>query len=143
MSITEVEKEGRSKMIASCSYLEKKFRHAVKKRSGSFDKRRKVRSGPEDENEQLGAKEKARRKSDVMSSFAKGNRAFHRNNRRIDVRKLLRMGLVFARVRRGHAVGIAPPERLRLRRQMAAAGKKESVSLSVFMEVNNLEVDEG
>ena len=74
-----------------------------------------------------------------MSSLARGNRAFHRNYRRIDVRKLLRMGLVFARVRRGQAVGIAPSERLKLRRQMATAGKNESVSLS---EVNNFEVDE-
>ena len=39
--------------------------------------------------------------------------------------------------------GIAPTERLKLRRQMAAAaGKKESVSLSLFLEVNDLEVEE-
>ena len=37
-------------------------------------------------------------------------------------------------------MGIAPSERLKLRRQMAAAEKKESVSLSLVMEVNNLEV---
>ena len=60
------------------------------------------------------------------------------------MRKLLRTGLVPARAWRGHAVGIAPTERLKLRRQMAAAsaGKKASVSLSLFMEVNNLEVEE-
>lgn len=40
-------------------------------------------------------------------------------------------------------MGIAPTERLKLRRQMtAAAGKKESVSLSLILEVNNLEVEE-
>ena len=39
-------------------------------------------------------------------------------------------------------MGIAPTERLKLRRQMTAAGKKESGSLSLFMKVNNLEVDE-
>ena len=39
-------------------------------------------------------------------------------------------------------MGIAPTERLKLRRQMAAAaGKKESVSLSLFMQVNDLEVE--
>ena len=42
---------------------------------------------------------------------------------------------------RGQAVGIAPAEGLKLRR-MAAAGKKESVSSSLFMDVNNLEVEE-
>ena len=34
-----------------------------------------------------------------------------------------------------HAVGIAPTERVKLRRQMAAAaGKKSTTSLSLFME---------
>ena len=40
-------------------------------------------------------------------------------------------------------MGVAPTERLNLRKQMAAAaGKKESVSLSLFVEVNDLEVEE-
>ena len=39
-------------------------------------------------------------------------------------------------------VDISLTERLKVRRQMAAAGKKESLSLSLFMEVNNLEVEE-
>ena len=56
---------------------------------------------------------------------------------------LLRTGLVPARAWGGQAVGIAPTERLKLRRQVAAAaGKKESVSLSLFMNVNNFEVEE-
>ena len=43
----------------------------------------------------------------------------------------------------GQAVGVAPIERFKLRRQMAAAaGKKESVSLALFLEVNDLEVEE-
>ena len=57
------------------------------------------------------------------------------------MRKLLGMGLVPARVWGGQAGGISL-ERLKLRRQMAAAGKKESVSLSFFKEVNNLVVEE-
>ena len=79
---------------------------------------------------QLGAKEK--------------NRVFQQNFLRIGVRKLLRMGWVLARVWGGQAVGISPTEKkLKLRRQVAvAAGKKESVSLSLFLEVNNLEVEE-
>ena len=40
-------------------------------------------------------------------------------------------------------MGLAPRERCTLRRQMAvAAEEKESVSLSFFMEVSNLEVEE-
>ena len=39
--------------------------------------------------------------------------------------------------------GIAPTEREKLRRQMtSAAGKNNSVSLSLFLEVNDLEVEE-
>ena len=44
---------------------------------------------------------------------------------------------------RGQAVGIAPTERLKLRRQMAAAaGKKGSVSLSLLLEANDFDVEE-
>ena len=91
----------------------------------------------------LGAKEKARRKKcDDRFSPIKKNR-FQKNYMRIGVRKLLRTGLVPARVWRGQAVGIAPTVSLKLRRQLAAAaGKKESVSLSLFMEVHSLEVEE-
>ena len=47
---------------------------------------------------------------------------------RIAARKLLKVGLFPARVNGGKAVGIAPTESLKLRRQMAAAArKKESV----------------
>ena len=38
--------------------------------------------------------------------------------------------------------GIAPIERWNLRRPVAAAGKKESVSISYFMAVKNLQVEE-
>ena len=59
------------------------------------------------------------------------------------MRKLLRTRLVPARAWRSQAVGITPTVRLKLRRQMAAAaGTKESVSLSLFMKVNNLKVEE-
>ena len=59
---------------------------------------------------------------------------------KIDARQLLGMGLMFARVWRGQTVGIAPTERLKLRRQMAAAaaGKKESASLSLVLELNKI-----
>ena len=45
-----------------------------------------------------------------------------------------------ARTRGVHAVGMSPTERLKLRRQMAAAaGKKSTTSLSLFMETYGLE----
>ena len=93
---------------------------------------------------QLGAKEKARRKTcDLKLSFAIGNRVFQKNCVRIGARKLLRLGVVLARVWRGQAVGVAPTDKLQLRRQMAAAAsKRESVSLSLFLEADDSEVEE-
>ena len=59
------------------------------------------------------------------------------------MRKLLRIGIGSCEsVWIGQTVGTAPTERLKLTRQMAAAGKKESVSLSLCIEVNNLEFEE-
>ena len=65
------------------------------------------------------------------------NRIFQKSYMVIGLKKLLRTGLVPARA-------MTPTERLKSGRQMAAAaaGKKESVSLSLFMEVNNLVVEE-
>ena len=50
---------------------------------------------------------------------------------RTGVKMLLRTGLVPARAWGGQAVGIAPTERLKLRRQVAAAGRKEGISFLV------------
>ena len=82
----------------------------------------------------VGEKEKARRrKCDVKVAIAKQNHVVKKNYKKLEVRKLLRMGLVPARVWRGQALGIPPTERLKLRRQMASvAGKKSSTSLSLF-----------
>ena len=53
------------------------------------------------------------------------------------------LGFVCVILRGGQAVEIAPREGLKLRRQMAAAaGEKVPVSLSLSMEVNNLQVEE-
>ena len=76
-------------------------------------------------------------------SLLKKMMVFQKNYMRTGVRKSLWTGLVAATVWRGQAVGIAPTERLNLREQMAAAaGKKESASLSLFMDVNILEVEQ-
>ena len=56
---------------------------------------------------------------------------------------MLRAGMMPARTWRVHAVGMAPTERLKLRRQMAAAaGKKSTTSFSLFMEAFGLEEEE-
>ena len=49
------------------------------------------------------------------------------------VKKLFRAGMMPARTWRAHAVGMSPTERLKLRRQMAAAtGKKSTTSFVPF-----------
>ena len=92
----------------------------------------------------LGAKEKARRKKcKVRSSLIKKNKAFEKSFMRVGVKKLLRAGVVPARTWGVHAVGMVPTEKFKSRRQMAAAaGKKSTTSLSLFMEVFGLEVEE-
>ena len=51
--------------------------------------------------------------------------------------------MVPARTWRAHAAGMAPTERLKLRRQMAAAASKRSTtSLSVFMAAFGLAAEE-
>ena len=80
---------------------------------------------------QLGAKEKARRKKcDVRFSFARRNRVFQKQP--FEDEEVAEDGLGSCEsVWIGQTVGTAPTERLKLTRQMAAAGKKESVSLSL------------
>ena len=62
---------------------------------------------------------------------------------KVGVKKLQRAGMMPARTWGAHPVGISPTERLKLRRQMAAAaGKKSTTSLSLFMEACGIEVEE-
>ena len=56
---------------------------------------------------------------------------------------MLRAGMTPARTWGAHAVGMSPTERLKLVRQMAAAaGKKSTTSLSLFMEAHGLGVED-
>ena len=64
-----------------------------------------------------------------------GAKEGEKNYMRAGVRKPLRTGLVPVRAWRGQAVGICA-YRKRRRQMTAAAGKKDSVSVSLFMEVN-------
>ena len=62
---------------------------------------------------------------------------------KVVVRKLLRAGMMPARTWGARAVGMSPTERLPLRRKMAAAaGKKSTTSLSLFMGAHGLEVED-
>ena len=141
LSVTENGKEGESKMIASCGFLEDELRQCSKEEGVTLetlgvDLRTRVK--------RLGAKEKARRKKcKLRFSLNKKNKAFQKNNMKVVVKKLLRAGIVPARTWGVHAVEISPKERLKLRRQMtAAAGEKNIASLSLFMEAYDLELEE-
>ena len=86
-----------------------------------------------------GAKEKARmRKCDEEVAIAKTNHVFQKNQMRAGVMKLLRVGLVPARVRGRQAIGISPTERLKWRRQMAATAGLEVNIPEVEDEVSTL-----
>ena len=145
LSVTENGKEGKSKMVASCGFLENELSQFSKEEGVTLadsvetlgvDLRTRVKK--------LGAKEKARRKKCMLRfSITKKNNAFQKNNMKVCVKKLLRAGMMPARAWGAHAVGMSPTERLILRRQMeAAAGKKSTTSLSLFMEVYGLEVED-
>ena len=122
LSVNENGKDGKSEMIVSCGFLEDEVRQCCKE--GGVTMRARVKN--------LGAKEKARRKKcTVRFSLMK-----------VGGKKMLRAKMMSARTWRAHAEGMAPTERLKLRRQMAAAGKKSTTSLSLFMEAYGLEVEE-
>ena len=139
LSITEGVHEGKSKAITSCNYLEEKVPGMQQERRSCFGNEcSNTGRGLENENRAVGAKEKARwKKCDVRFSLIRKIGSFRKNSMRTVVRKLLRRG-------EDKLWALRPTERLKWRRQMAAAaaGKKGSVSLSLFLEVNNLEVEE-
>ena len=144
LSVTEKGKKEKSKMIASCGFLEEELRQCSKEGGVTMadsgetlgvDLRTRVR--------RLGAKEEARRmKCKLRFSTIKKNKAFQKKCMKVCVKNLFGAGMVPARTWRIHAVGRAPTESLKLRRQMAAAAGKGATSLSLFMETYGLEVEE-
>ena len=103
-----------------------------------------IRSGLANETEAVGSKRESERVEVRCEVFrCQEESRLSEELFEVGVSKLIRMGLVFVRVLGKQAVGISPAERLKLRRQMAAAaGKKVSVSRADLMEVNDLEVKE-
>ena len=113
-------------MIASCGFLENELSQFSKEEGVTLadsvetlgvDLRTRIKK--------LGAKEKARiRKCKVRFSIIKNNKAFQKNCMKVGVKKLLRAGMMPARTWEAVAVGMFSTERLKLRRQMAAAAGK-------------------
>ena len=137
-------REGKSQ-IASCGFLSNGRSQISKEEGGTLadnvetlgvDLRTRVK--------RFGAKEKAmRKKCKLRFSVIEKNKAFQNIYMKVGVKKLLRAGMMPARTWMVHAVGMAPTERLKLRRQMAAAaGNKSTTFLSLFMEADGLEVEE-
>ena len=126
LSVTENGNEGKSKMIASCGFLDDGLCQCSKEEgvtmAGSVetlgvDLRTRVKK--------LGAKEQAiRKKCIVRFSIIKKNKALHKSFMKVGVKRLLRAGMVPARTWGVHAVEMAPTLWLQLRRQMTAAGKR-------------------
>ena len=110
LSVTENGKEGKSKMITSCSFLDNEMRQYSKEEGVTM------------------TESVERKKCKVRFSITKKNKAFQRSYMKVGVKKWLRAGMVPARTWGAHAVGMSPTERLKLRRQMAAAAGKKSTT---------------
>ena len=99
LSVTEDGKEGKSKMIASCGFLESELRQFSREEGVTMadsvdtlgvELRTRVKK--------VGAKEKARRKKcRVRFSLIKKNKAFQKSYLKVGVKKLLRAGTMQAR----------------------------------------------
>ena len=99
LSVTENGKEGESKMIASCGFLENELSQLSKEEGVTLadsaetlgvDLRTRVK--------RLGAKEKARRKKcKVRFSIINKDKAFQKKYMKVGVKKLLRAGMMPAR----------------------------------------------
>ena len=111
LSVTENGKEGQSKMIASCGFLENEISQFMKRRR-SDDGRQcgNVGSPLENQSQELGSERKSEKKE--VHSEILACKAFQKNYMKLGVNKLLRAGMVPARTWRVHAVVIAPTERL-------------------------------
>ena len=128
LSITEKGKEGKSKMIALCGFLDEKLRECS--REGGVTMAGRVETLGEDLRtrvKKLGVKDKARRKKcKVRFSLIKKNKASHKSYMKVGVKGMLRAAMMPARTWR-----MAPTERLKLRRLMAAAAGKKEYNLVV------------
>ena len=116
--------EGKSKMIASCGFLENELRQFSREEGVTLSDKEGVTLSDSVETlgvdlrtrvKRLGAKEKARRKKcKVRFSLTKKNVAIQKSCMKVVVKKLLCAGMMPARTWGVHAVEMAPTERLKL-----------------------------
>ena len=143
MSITENGKEGKSKVIASCGYLEERLRECSREGVTMADGVETLGVDLRTRVKRLGTKEKARRKKcSARFSLIRKNKAFQKISMKVE--EVAQNGSGTSASVESASSGNCPTERLKLRRQMseAAAGKEESTSFSLFMEVFGLGVEE-
>ena len=139
LSITEGGKEEKSTVFASCSQLEKNFQECSNREgAGLATSVETLGVHLKTTTKQPELKEKATRKNcDVRFSIA-GGVAFAEEAQENWCREVAEYGPgFFEKMRRTGSWHFA-----RWRQMAAAAGKKESVSLPLFMEVNGLDVEE-
>ena len=99
LSANENCKEGKSKLIAPCGFLEEELRQFSKEEGVTLaDSVETLEMDLKTTVKRLGAKEKARRKKcNVLLSIIKKNSAFRKNCMKVGVKKLLRAGMMPAR----------------------------------------------
>ena len=98
LSVTENGKEGKSKMIASCGFLEDQLRQCSKEGVTLADSVEMLGVDLRPRVKRSGAKEKARRKKcKVRFSLIRKNKAFQRSYMKVEVKKLFGASMVQAR----------------------------------------------
>ena len=98
-SVTENDKEEKSKIIASCGVLENELSQFSKEEGVTLaDRLETLGMDLRTRVKRLGAKEKASgKKCNVMFSIIKKSKAFQKNYMKVGVKKLLRAGMMPAR----------------------------------------------
>ena len=130
-------------MIASCGFLGDVLRQCSKEGVTMADSVETLTADLRTRVKRLGVKEKVRRKKcRVRFSLIKKKKAFQKSYMKVGVKKLLSTSMEPTSACGAHAVGMASTQRFKLRRQMAAANKKEDDLMSLFMEAYGLEVEE-
>ena len=112
--MTEDGKEGKSKMIVSCGFLENELRQFSRGEGVTMADSVETLCDMRTRVKRLGAKEKAWRKTcKVRFSLTKQRKSFQKSYMKVDVKKLLCAGMMPAGTWRVHAVVMAPTERLK------------------------------
>ena len=140
LSVTEKGKEGNCKMIASCGFLEEELRQCSKEGVTMADR------GLEDWSKEVGSQRKSEEKEvqNEVLAFQEEQGLPEELHGDGESRSCYEWVWCLQGCRElVCTVALASTERLKLRRQMAAAaGKKSTTSLSLFMEAFGLEIEE-